>query len=230
MSVEMLVEGVHQIPLGIVNAFLLDRGEPCLIDTGVPGKEPDVLKALRGLGYRPEDLRHILVTHLHADHTGGLRRLKRATGARAYMHKLDAEAVRQGISTRPTRAAPGMIPWLITNLFMRLGQRPSIEPTEVENELQDGQVLSFAGDLEVVHALGHAAGQVAFLLPGDGVLFAADAASNILGLGYPPIFEDLGTGLESLRRLAGLDFEIACFGHGGPIVGGAAGKFQKKWG
>lgn len=230
MSLQKIVEGVYQVPLGVVNAYLLDQSELCLVDTGIPGTEEQVLAAIRELGREPDDVQHILVTHLHADHTGGLEELKRVTGAPAYMHPIDAEAVRQGVSARESHAAPGVIPWLITNVFMRIGDRPGINPIPIEYDLEDGQVLSFAGDLQVVHVPGHAAGQVAFLLPQAGVLLAADAAANMIGLGYPPIFEDTEMGKRSLRKLAELQFDFAGFGHGSPIFGRAAEKFRRKFG
>ena len=63
-----------------------------------------------------------------------------------------------------------------------------------------------------------------------GVLFAADAASNMLGRLGPSIFyEDLAEGTRSLQRLAALDFAIACFGHGRPIASHASERFRRRW-
>lgn len=229
MSAEQIVRGVYQIPIGIVNAFLLDSGDLTLIDTGVPGSAETILTAVREIGRDPQDIKHILVTHLHTDHAGSLLALKEATGAPALMHPLDADMVRRGEAMRPATAAPGLVNKLITSLMGRRAM-PGIDPTPVEEEITDGQVLEQCGGLRVLHVPGHSAGQVAFLWPEEGgVLFAADSASNMMGLGYPPIFEDFDSGLASLRRLGRLDFAVACFGHGKAIRSGAAGKFRRKW-
>jgi hypothetical protein len=71
---------------------------------------------------------------------------------------------------------------------------------------------------------------LAFLWPYyGGVLYAADTANTILGLGWHKVYEDLAEGKQTLAKLARLDFEVACFGHGGAIVGRAAQKFRPKW-
>lgn len=229
MTAEEVVTGVYAVPLRIVNAFLLRTGSGLvLIDTGVPGSEEKILGAIRGIGSRAQDVERILVTHLHADHTGSLAALKEATGAPAVMHPLDAEMVRRGETLRPTRPGPGLINRIIA-LLMSLMPRPGMEPLEIEEEVEDGDEV--AGDLRVIHVPGHAAGQLAFLWPQQGgVIFAADAAANVLGLGYAPVYENLDEGRRSLARLAGLEFEVACFGHGSAIVGGAAQRFRQKWG
>ena len=71
--------------------FLIDTGsEVILVDTGMPLEAPDMVadektqidlgsriqdyvSALKSLGYQPEQVTKILVTHKHADHTGELR-------------------------------------------------------------------------------------------------------------------------------------------------------------
>ena len=71
--------------------YLIDTGsEVILVDTGMPAEAPDAVPdektiiymgrkiknyadALAGLGYRPEQVTKILITHKHADHTGELR-------------------------------------------------------------------------------------------------------------------------------------------------------------
>ena len=70
--------------------FLIDTGsEVILVDTGMPAEAPDAVpddntviymgsrvapytQALAALGYRPEQVTKILITHKHADHTGEL--------------------------------------------------------------------------------------------------------------------------------------------------------------
>ena len=63
----------------------------------------------------------------------------------------------------------------------------------------------------------------------DQVLIAADAATNLLWLGYPPIFEDFMVGQKTLSRLAEFEFEVAVFGHGKPIHTRASDRFREKW-
>jgi glyoxylase-like metal-dependent hydrolase (beta-lactamase superfamily II) len=221
------------IPTGVVNTFLLDDADGCaLIDAGLPDRVDDILGGIAAAGKRPADVRHLIVTHAHPDHIGSLAAVRAATGAAVYCHPADAAIVTAGGDFRPLRVSPGLVSWLAWRLFIRpiLRRYPRVEPTPVDHHLSDGQVLPIAGGLTVVHAPGHCAGQVALLWAAHGgVLLAADAASNVLGLRLSPAYEDLDAGERSLRRLAALDFQVACFGHGRAIVGEAAARFRRRW-
>ncbi len=229
MALKRIVPGLYTVSLRIVNAFLLETdGGLILIDTGLPGSEGRILEAIAELGREPADVRQILLTHCHADHTGSLAALKEATGAPVSMDPVDAELTRRGETLRPAEAGPGLVNGLMYRIMSRRGTS-RLPAVAIENELHDGQELE--SGLRVVHAPGHTAGQVAFLWPEQGgVLVAADAASNMLGLGYAPIYEDLEEGQRSLAKLATLAFEVACFGHGRAITGGASRRFREKWG
>lgn len=229
---EQVVPGVYRISLGIVNAFLLESADGLtLIDTGIPGSTEKILAAVRELGKQPDDVHHLLVTHCHADHTGSLAVLKAATGAPAYMHPADAALVREGRAGRPVRPAPGLMPRVMFTMMSLRGAPATTEATTIEYEINDGQILPIAGGIQVIHAPGHSAGQVAFLWPQQGgVLFVADAAGNMGNrLGPSIIYEDLDLGMRTLTRLAQLPFEVACFGHGAPIKAGACHQFRQKW-
>src|ERR1700747_512573 len=102
MAAKEVVPGLWEVPLGFVNAYLLDTGDAlALIDTGIPGSSPKIVEAARAIGNEPAALRHILVTHCHSDHSGSLAEMKRLTGAPATMHPTDAEMVRAGKAMRP---------------------------------------------------------------------------------------------------------------------------------
>lgn len=231
MALTTIVPGLHQVGMGMVNAFLLvDQGGVTVVDTGVAGRAPGILAAVAELGKGPQDVKRILVTHLHADHTGSLAELKRQTGAAVYMGAADAALVRQGRASRPARPAPGLIKSIVVPLATR---RPAhVDPVETDVELSDGQELDIAGGLCAVATPGHAAGHFVLLWPQHGgVLIVGDAASNFRGkLDYPILFEDMAEGVRSLQKIAALDFEIAVFGHGQPVMKHAAERFITKWG
>lgn len=52
-----------------------------LVDSGPADAAPLVLANIRKLGFRPEDVRWIVVSHEHDDHVGGVAALQQATGA-----------------------------------------------------------------------------------------------------------------------------------------------------
>jgi glyoxylase-like metal-dependent hydrolase (beta-lactamase superfamily II) len=232
MSLKQIVPNVYSISLTAVNAFLIDTDDGLtLIDTGIPGSGDKILQAVRELGKQPADIKNLLVTHCHADHTGSLAMLKKETGAPAWMHPLDAAMVRQGESMRPAKPPPQLIYQIIVPLLMRTRQNATLEPAEIEHEIEDGAELDIAGGIKAIHTPGHCAGQLVFLWPQHGgVLFAADVASNMFRLSWSVVYEDFEEGKRSLAKVANLDFEVACFGHGNAIVSGAAEKFRQKWG
>ena len=84
----------------------------------------------------------------------------------------------------------------------------------------------------MLHVPGHTMGSIALYLPGRKMLFSGDAAANALGLGPPSgpfgmFNEDREQVKESFRRLAQLDFEVACFGHGKPLDKEASLAFRR---
>jgi glyoxylase-like metal-dependent hydrolase (beta-lactamase superfamily II) len=83
MSVKRLIQGVHVVPMGKANAFLIDGEDGLtLIDAGYPGKEAAVFAAIRGFGRSPDQLKHLVFTHGHPDHIGSAAVVVQGTGAR----------------------------------------------------------------------------------------------------------------------------------------------------
>ena len=88
--------------------FVIDTGdEVILVDTGLPAETPDqvvdektqifvgekiedYVDALKNLGYKPEDVSKILITHKHPDHTGELRSFP---NAKIYISRVEADAM-----------------------------------------------------------------------------------------------------------------------------------------
>jgi len=230
MSVETIAPGVHVISLGFVNAILLDDDNgPVIVDTGVPNSIDKILKGLHELGYAPEQVQKIVVTHKHIDHTGSLAEIKQATHALIVMHPVDAASVRKGEAMLPVKTSPGLFSKLMA-MMMRM--TPSdLKPVTVEEEVNDGDHLSLAGGIEVLHTPGHSAGHISLYLPRDGgILIVGDVAIHVMGLRYPPIFEDMAAGMASLQRVSSLQFDTAVFMHGKPMNGSASKTFSNKWG
>jgi glyoxylase-like metal-dependent hydrolase (beta-lactamase superfamily II) len=90
----------------------------------------------------------------------------------------------------------------------------------VDIELRDGDEPDFGGGARILGIPGHTPGSLAVYLPAHRVLFTGDtigttpAGEVMLGV----FNQDETQQLESFRRLAALDVETACFGHGEPVV------------
>ena len=233
MPAHQVVPGLYLIPLGQVNAYLLDAADGCaVVDSGFPGSAPDILKAIASIGRQPSDVKYLILTHGHPDHIGNAAELRRATGAAVYAHPVDAGIIRTGTGFRPMTPAPNLFAQLLVRLVIRpkLKRMQQLQGTPVDHEIQDGQVLPIAGGLTVLHTPGHCAGHVALLWHAHGgVLIAGDAAGHVLGLGVSVANEDLAVAERSLRGLGRQAFGTAVFGHGKPITADAAGRFRRRW-
>jgi len=230
MPAKLIFPGVYALGLGPVNAFLIDDGTALtLIDTGYGKDDVKILAAVQELGRSPGDIKNIVVTHCHPDHAGGLAALKKQTGASAWMSHIDAEVVRGKVAINRSTPSRGLMQQIMYRLFIA-GSSGIVDQAEIEHEIADGDVLPFGGGLRAIAAPGHSAGHLAFMLERDGgLLFAADACSNMGGLSLSIVYDDHAQGRKTLAALAKLTFAAVCFGHGPALSGANARKFNQKW-
>ncbi len=209
-----LAEGVYRIPTmpfdGINSfAFLEADGAVTLVDCGLRFAPARIVAGLAAIGRHPRDVTRIVLTHAHADHAGGARRLRDETGAPVAVHADDAAWARRGHIPPPDTSRAG------GRLLARVGAK-RFEPFEVEHELQDGDELGVAGGLHVVHTPGHTPGHVSLLHPATGVLVTGDAIFNLLGIRWPTLAFCSNARLTQATadRLGELDYTVAAFTHG----------------
>ncbi|MGI4759144.1 MAG: MBL fold metallo-hydrolase [Janthinobacterium lividum] len=214
-NVVQLTPRLWQLKLNLVNCYLLETEDGLLlIDTGYPNSTDKLFAAVRESGHDPAAIRHLLLTHCHIDHGGSAAEVRRRTGARTYAHALDAPLIAKGIAERPgTTRTPGLVNWLVYLFFIKYAGT-TYEPLPVDQVLEHGQVLPWAGGVEVIHSPGHSAGHICLLLRQEGLLIAADLCSHVMGLKYSTINEDRALAQQSLLRVAEYPFERAVFGHG----------------
>jgi metallo-beta-lactamase class B len=62
-----------------------------LIDGAIPESVPQIVANIRSLGFRIEDVKLILNSHVHFDHAGGIAELQRLSGARVVASKSSAQ-------------------------------------------------------------------------------------------------------------------------------------------
>ncbi len=229
MAVKRVIKGVHVVPMGFANAFLIEGDDGLtLIDAGYPNKEAVVFGAIRGLGRSLDQLKHLIFTHGHPDHIGSAAAIVRETGARTYMHPLDIPIAESGGPFRPLRAAPGLLRRVMCKVFFHPDER--VAPVAIDRPLTAEEILPIAGGIEVIHTPGHCAGQVALLWRRGRMLFAGDVCMNVMGLGDPVGFESLKEGRASQRKIASLSFDHAGFGHGEAIAHDASPRFLNTYG
>lgn len=71
-----------------------------LIDGGLPDSAPLILRNIQALGFRLSDVKIILNSHAHFDHSGGIAALQQATGARVLVSESSARVLTRGESGR----------------------------------------------------------------------------------------------------------------------------------
>ncbi|MGK9463651.1 MBL fold metallo-hydrolase [Streptomyces sp. G6] len=162
------------------------------------------------------------LTLIDAGPAGSAARVAALAGAEVVAHVLEAPVVRGEVPGPP----PVFEEWerpLHADAVRRLPRGGFDRPARVP-EVSDGDVLDFGGGARVVHAPGHTDGGIGLHLPRHGVLFTGDAvaASPVEGGVMPGVFNtDRDRAVASFGRLAGLDIQTACFGHGDPVTAGA---------
>lgn len=181
-----------QVSLGFVSAYVLVRGtEAAVVDTGNPGSSEDIGAALQTLGVGWGEVRHVILTHSHGDHVGGLDGvLAEAPSAMTYAGAGDIDAIR----------AP--------NPLVAVGDGDEVLGLEVIET--PGHT---PGSISVLDT------GIGLLVAGDAL--NTDGAGTTVSGPNPSFTPDMATANESVGKLAQFEFESVAVGHGNPVLTGA---------
>lgn len=220
---EKITEGVFRLAPGRSNCYLLVGNELCLIDTGMPGDAEKITTAIAMLGYNPETIRYILITHGHLDHTGSLAELKKISGAQVVAGIKDVpyiEGSRKSWTMR--REGVGGL-FFKTILFFVETFFFTYQPVRVDIPCSGGEMIDCCGGIQALATPGHSRGSLSFYHQEKRLLFVGDALNGTGGFGLPKRFgcDSYADALRSVENLVQLDFDICLLGHGVPVVGNA---------
>jgi glyoxylase-like metal-dependent hydrolase (beta-lactamase superfamily II) len=200
---------LDEFPRPLINIYL---AEDVLIDAGRSWDAGRIRKQLAG-----REISMLALTHVHADHQGSAKVVCEERGIPLACHEDDVDAMegRRPVSATEHRMA---------KTFARLWEGPS---HKVDRVLREGDEVA---GFRVIHAPGHALGEVIFWRESDRVALCGDVIRNIsyltmrARLDEPPadLTPDPAENRRSIRKLADLNPALILPGHGPAVTDMAA--------
>jgi glyoxylase-like metal-dependent hydrolase (beta-lactamase superfamily II) len=174
------------------NSFFVDGAKKILIDPGHRHLFQHVKSGLAQIETTPEQIDIVLVTHGHPDHLEMVGSFGPST--RWAMSRIDYEFVMKYIGSRTDFPAPAFF-------------------------LQEGDLTLGDKTFQAILTPGHSPGSVCLYWPEKKVLFTGDVVFS-QSIGRTDLPGGSGTQLkESISKLAELDVEVLCPGHGDVVAG-----------
>ena len=199
------------------SVFIVDCGkELVMIDAGA-GCEPErIVRNMKDDGLSTSNLRHVLLTHGHADHSCGARYFQEQLGCKIYLGEQEADMVEKGdekdlsldIAKKSGFYSPDYM-FINCRIDVRLRHKERIS----------------CGDcaFEALHVPGHSPGSICFLidLPEGRALFSGDTVfpDGVIGM-LNCDGSELSDYRKYIRRLEGLGIEMLFPGHRVFVVSG----------
>ncbi|MGZ9234454.1 MAG: MBL fold metallo-hydrolase, partial [Anaerolineales bacterium] len=208
---------IHRLPLEVFPNFwayvyVVQKNEYCvLVDagSGTDASHENLLSGLQQAGLKPSDLTHVLLTHAHIDHYGGLTKLRPITKAQIGVHELDLQTVAHhesrlaliGRRLSSFLADTGLADETRDQLLSIYRLTKSIYQSVPVDFAYEGMDMQL-GPFEFIHLPGHCPGHVAIRL--DDVVFCGDMVVESVTPHLSP---------ESINPYSGLDHYLESLAH-----------------
>ena len=200
-----IVDDIYYVGSQGLGSFLIKTPQGhVLIDGGLPGTAAQIEASITDLGLRLTDVKILLNTHAHFDHSGGLAELKTKSGAQLYAHDGDVSALEGG--------------FYLGSEDMDAYRAP---PVRVDRVLHDGDIVELGGrELVLHHTPGHTRGCSSWEVTANDtagalrvlVFCSATVAANRL-VGPPQYDGIVDDYLATFARLSAMDVDVPLAPH-----------------
>ena len=175
MSTFEVTDGVHGIDVGLFDSgvtavYLFDDVEPALVDAGTAASADVIAEGMGECGVEPADLEHLVLSHVHLDHSGAASALvEAAPDLDVYIHEMTApHLIDPEALVESSRRAMG-------DAFELMGEQGPVPERNVVPVGDEGRTVDLGEHtLEMVHAPGHSPDHFAVWNPERRLLFAAE--------------------------------------------------------
>jgi glyoxylase-like metal-dependent hydrolase (beta-lactamase superfamily II) len=203
----------------LTSAYLIEAGEPAIVETGPTTSVDAVREGLAALGIGPDDLAHIVVTHIHLDHAGGAGALApHFPSASVWVHERGAPHLAE-----PDRLVASAARIYGEDRLRELFGPVHPVPADRVRAVKDGDRIDLGGrELHVLYTPGHAGHHVALLDSTTRAVFVGDALGvflpdvGVLRPATPPPEFDLELAVASVERVRDAEPSSILFSHFGP--------------
>jgi glyoxylase-like metal-dependent hydrolase (beta-lactamase superfamily II) len=206
--------------LGLNSCYLIQGRDIVMIDGGMPKKLKRFKKELSKLNIRPDEIKLIVLTHSHFDHSGSAREIRDLTGAKIAIHECEATNVENGGMIIPK----GVNIWgkITQPLFFPIFKRIKIPKFRPDILIYENPIslVKYGIDGNIVHTPGHTSGSISVILD-SGEAFVGCMAHNGLPFrlrpGLPIYAQDINAIKKSWKMLINRGVKIIYPGHGKPF-------------
>ena len=210
---------IARLRAGISNIHLVEAEDGyVLVDAGSRHRPEKRLQgAMAKLGVAPEQVRLLVITHVHYDHVMGVKAIRDLCSCPVAVHRAEAEDLARGRMVFP----PGRTAWARAAAWLGRTLEPAMTafaPHEAEFVVGDQMDLNqfgLAGRL--VSTPGHSPGSMSLILE-DGQALVGDTVFNPypfnLGPVMPPFYHDRERLLQTWEHLISLGLKKFFPGHG----------------
>lgn len=220
---------IIQKRVGYANVFLLKKGENAiLVDTGLKTNLKKFRILFRSAGITEKNIRLIVLTHTHYDHTGNLKQLAQLTSAPVLVHQNEYGNLKSGFTPIPDGQGrySGFITWLGKKVYPRYASPKAFTADLINTDFFDLHEFGFEG--KVISTPGHTNGSQSVLI--DNRLIAGDTFLNLKnGRIFPPFVNEPVQLLQTWEKLFAMDIKKIYPGHGKPFNLEAAYTDYERW-
>ena len=206
---------VYRIDTGMANVYLIKGEKLIMVDTSVPPKKEFVEEKIREMGFKPEDIALLVVTHGHGDHAGNARYFQEKYGIPVAGGQGDADKFQRGSTDLGKAQSIGILARLIRGMSDK--PYPSFTPDILVDKEMDLSKYGIAG--RIVPLPGHTPGSL-IVMAGDAA-FVGDLIRGGVVFSQSPTehfyHENRIQAREQLRTLAQSGVRMIFPGHFGPL-------------
>ena len=138
-----VIDNIYYVGTEGIAVFIIKTSQGLiLMDTAMPESTGLIKDSIAKLGFKVSDIKYILNTHAHLDHTGGFAEMKKDTGAQLILGERDKPLVEGGYYPGDEKNADLMFP-----------------PVTVDRAVKDGAKVTLGDTTLIAHATpGHSPG------------------------------------------------------------------------
>jgi hydroxyacylglutathione hydrolase len=211
---------IFPIKLGLNSCYLIRGNDVVMIDGGMPNKLKTFKRELSRLNIRPEEIKLIVLTHSHFDHSGSAKEIRDLTGAKIVTHESEriylengGMIIPKGVNTWGKLTQPIFFPIFKRVAFPKF--KPDIFITDKSFQLTEYGIEGY-----IIHTPGHTSGSISVILD-SGEAFVGCMAHN----GFPfrirpglPIYaQDIEAIKKCWKLLIDRGVKMIYPGHGKPF-------------